>query len=65
MIILHMLIKYHNMKNKNVEGHLIEITEGGLIKPAIVDNIYRPPRDLSVNYKQYIEEFSLLLSQLG
>ena len=30
----------------------------------IVCNIYRPPRDLKVNYKQFIEEFSLLLSQL-
>ena len=25
-------------------------------------NIYRPPRDLNVNYKQFIDEFSLLLS---
>ena len=24
-------------------------------------NIYRPPRDLNVNYKQFIDEFSLLL----
>ena len=47
---------------ENWEGQLIEITEGGLTKPVIMDNIYRPPRDLNVNYKQFIDEFSLLLS---
>ena len=25
-------------------------------------NIYRPPRDLNVNYKQFIDELSFLLS---
>ena len=30
----------------------------------IVGNIYRPPRDLNVNHTYFIDEFSLLLSQL-
>ena len=28
---------------ENCEGQLIEITEGGLTKPVIMGNIYRPP----------------------
>ena len=51
-------------KNENWDGHLIEITGGGLIKPVKVGNIYRPPRDINTNYEQFIDEFSLLLSQL-
>ena len=47
---------------ENWEGQLIEITAGGLTHPVIMGNIYRPPRDLNVNYKQFIDEFSLLLS---
>ena len=47
---------------ENWEGQLIEITGGGITKPVIMGNIYRPPRDLNVNYKQFIDEFSLLLS---
>ena len=47
---------------ENWEGQLIEITGGGLTKPGIMGNIYRPPRDLNVNYQQFINEFSLLLS---
>ena len=47
---------------ENWEGQLIEITRGGLIKSVIMGNIYRPPRDLNVKYKQFIDEFSLLLS---
>ena len=52
------------IKNETWEGQLIEITGVGLIKSVIVGNIYRPSRDLNVKYKQFIEEFSLLLSQL-
>ena len=47
---------------ENWEGQLIEITGGGLTKPVIMGHIYIPQRDLNVNYKQFIDEFSLLLS---
>ena len=33
------------------EGQFIKITSGGLLKDIIIGNIYRPPRDLSENYK--------------
>ena len=56
--------KVLRIKNETWEGQLIEITGGGLKKPVIVGNIYRPPRDLNINHTQFIDEFSLLLSQL-
>ena len=53
------------IKHETWEGQLTEITGGGLKKPVIVSNIYRPPRYLNINHTQFIDEFSLLLSQLN
>ena len=46
------------------EGLIIKVSEGGLTKPAITGNIYRPPRNLNHNLEQFIPEFSLMLSSL-
>ena len=35
-----------------------------MTKPAIIGNIYRPPTNLNSNLKQFITEFSLMLSSL-
>ncbi len=32
-------------------GHVIKITKGGLNKSLILDNIYRPPKDLNDKYR--------------
>ena len=54
-----------NLNNYELwEGLIIKVSEGGLTKPAIIGNIYRPPRNLIDNLKQFITEFSLLLSSL-
>ena len=44
------------IKNENWEGKFIEVTGGGLIKPVIIGNIYRPHRVLKnvlMNLHQY------------
>ena len=46
------------------EGLNIKVSEGGLTKPAITGNIYRPPRNLDDRLEQFITEFSLMLSSL-
>ena len=33
-------------------------------KKIILGNIYRPPRDINENYRQFIDEFSTLLAKL-
>ena len=54
-----------NLNNYELwEGLNIKISEGGLTKPAIIGNIYMPPRNLSDNLEQFITEFSLMLSSL-
>ncbi len=35
------------------EGQVIKITKGGLNKPLIIANIYRPPKDLNDKYRQF------------
>ena len=46
---------------QNWEGQFIEFTGDGLIKPVIIGNIYRPPRVLNCDYKQFIDEFASVL----
>ena len=54
-----------NLNNYELwEGLIIKVSEGGLTKPAILGNIYRPPRNSIDNLEQFITEFSLLLSSL-
>ena len=44
------------------EGKFIKVTGGGLVNELSIGNIYRPPRDLNRNYKQFIEELMPILS---
>ena len=44
------------------EYQKIKITNEGLTKYIIVINIYRPPNDLQQSYRQFIDEFAILLS---
>ena len=45
-----------NLNNYELwEGPIIKISEGGLTKPAIIGNIYRPLRNL--NYDVIVEQF--------
>ena len=44
------------------EGQFVKITGGGLTNELMIGNIYRPPRDLNKNYKQFIEELTPMLS---
>ena len=46
----------------NWEGQFIKVTGGGLSKDIIIGNIYRPPRDLNENYKQFVSEFTPIIS---
>ena len=46
----------------NWEGQFIKVTGGGLSKDIIIGNIYRPPKDLKENYKQFLYEFTPIIS---
>ena len=46
----------------NWEGQFIKVTGGGLSKDIIIGNIYRPPRDFNENYKQFVSEFTPIIS---
>ena len=46
------------------EGLVLQIKGGGLPKGLIIGNIYRPPRMLKVEVKQFINEFTLLILSL-
>ena len=46
------------------EGLILQIKGGGLPKGLIIGNIYRPPRMLKDEIKQFINEFSLLIVSL-
>ncbi len=46
------------------EGLTLQIKGGGLPKGLIIWNIYRPPRMLKVEIKQFINEFALLILSL-
>ena len=47
---------------QNWEGRFIKVTGGGLSKYIIIGNIYRPPRDLNDNHKQFLSEFTPIIS---
>ena len=46
------------------EGLFIEICGGGLKKPIVLGNIYRPPRNLLANYRTFVNELKPILSSL-
>ena len=46
----------------NWEGQFIKVTGGGLSKDIIIGNIYMPSRDLNENYKQFLFEFTPIIS---
>ena len=52
------------IKNENWEGQFPEVTGGGLLKPVIIGNIYRPPRVLNFDYKKFNDEFASILSHI-
>ena len=47
------------------EGLILQIKGGGLPKGLIIGNIYRPPRMLKEELKQFINEFTLLILSRG
>ena len=49
----------------NWEGQFIKVTGGGLFKDILIGNIYRPPRDLNENYKQFVSGFTHIISSFG
>ena len=61
-LIIHIDSKYTYEVIQNLNNY--ELWEGGLTKPAIIRNIYRPPRNLNDNLEQFITECSLMLSSL-
>ena len=46
------------------EGLILQVKGGGLPKGLIIGNIYRPPRMLKEEIKQFINEFTLLILSL-
>ena len=58
--------KYKPFQNTHTfetwEGQYIQVHGGGLSKQLIIGNIYRPPKDLNENYKQFTHELSQILS---
>ena len=46
----------------NWEGQFIKVTGGELPKDIIIGNIYRPPKDLNENYKQFLSVFTPIIS---
>ena len=46
------------------EGQVIHVKGGGLPKEIIIGNIYRPPRMLKEQIKQFIKEFTTLIVSL-
>ncbi len=43
------------------KGQVIQIKKGGLKKPIIIANLYRPPKDVTDKYKQFIHEIIPIL----
>ncbi len=69
-IYLHEKFDYFTKKRlinyANWEGQVIQIKKGDcLSKPIILGNFYRPPRELVENYREFIDEFSPALLNLG
>ena len=51
---------------ENWEGQVIQIKKGSYLpKPIILGNFYRPPRELIENYRDFINEFGTVISNLG
>ena len=48
----------------NWEGHIIKVSGGGLPKSVIICNLYRPPRMLQDQIRQFINELSTVLSTI-
>ena len=44
------------------EYQTVKISGSGTNKDFIIINIYRPPNDIQLNYKMFIDEFTILLS---
>ena len=51
-------------KYANWEGQIIKISGGGLPKSVIICNLYRPPRMLQDQIRQFINELSMVLSTI-
>ena len=55
----------HKLMYKTWEGQIIQVKKGEhLSKPINIGNIYRPPRDLLENYREFMKEFSSILDKL-
>ena len=54
-----------SLKSNIWEGQFIEIYGDSMCaKKIILGNIYRPPRDINENYRQFIDEFTTVLAKL-
>ena len=54
-----------SLKSNIWEGQFIEIYVDSMCpKKIILGNIYRPPRDINENYRQFIDEFTTVLAKL-
>ena len=54
-----------SLKSNIWEGQFIEIYVDSMCpKKIILGNIYRPPRDINENYRQFIDEFTTVLASL-
>ena len=66
IIYLNETFKYKPLQNthryETWEGQYIQVHGGGLSKKIIIGNIYRPPKDLNENYKNFTYELSQVLS---
>ena len=60
--------KYEVLINLNEyeywEGQIIKVTGGGLPKEIIIGNIYRPPRVLHDQIRQFINELTVLMTNI-
>ncbi len=57
--------KYKVNKSSISEGQFINVYGGGLPRKLILGNIYRPRRDINEYYKNFIDEFKHVISNLG
>ena len=51
--------------NTNWEDQVIKLYGGGLNKEILICNVYRPPKDLNADYRQFIDEFSNCIDSIG
>ncbi len=69
IIYLHDKFKYtpkHQVNKSSIwEGQFINVYGGGLPRKLILGNIYRPPHDINENYKNFIDDFKHVISNLG